>query len=317
MRKFLFALLMLAGLTVQARAAHVTVAGRSVHYTIQGSGPAIIFVHGWTCDETTWSRQVPAFARKYRVITLDLPGHGRSDPPARGDFSINAFALAVEAVRLAANVDRVVLVGHSMGASVIRRYALDHSDRVAGLVAVDGPLDVRPFATWPTPLPPMTAEARRQLVESMFVPATPPALRNGISAMMLGTSEATALGSSGSMFDLANQSDQIIHAPALTIYAGKPLFEINRNTKEMLPQWSWIQIGGTGHFVMMEKPEQFNRALATFLARRVRYARADAAKAETIGLSGCTTPELGPSQAQRTTIVAASTRAHHGFPDAA
>src|SRR5690606_16146848 len=103
----------------------------------------IVFVHGWTCDETSWAEQVQAFADDYRVITLDLPGHGRSDVPAREDFSMDLFAGAVEAVRAEAGADKVVLVGHSMGAPVIRQYALTHPERVAGLVAVDGPLDLR------------------------------------------------------------------------------------------------------------------------------------------------------------------------------
>jgi pimeloyl-ACP methyl ester carboxylesterase len=42
--------------------------------------------HGYTCDESTWSEQVPALAKEYRVVTLDLPGHGRSDSPKDGNF---------------------------------------------------------------------------------------------------------------------------------------------------------------------------------------------------------------------------------------
>ena len=45
--------------------------GANVHWTSAGSGPAIVFVHGWTCDESSWQGQVPAFSQKYRVITLD------------------------------------------------------------------------------------------------------------------------------------------------------------------------------------------------------------------------------------------------------
>ena len=271
MWKIITAILAIAGMANQAQAASVKVNGQSIHYTVRGTGKAVIFVHGWTCDETSWAGQVPAFAGTYRVITLDLPGHGKSDPPARGDFSMNAFADAVEAVRVAARVDRAVLVGHSMGAGVIRNYALKHPDRVAGLVAVDGLLDVRPFAGWPVDRTPMTLDARRRLVDSMFVPETPEPLRVRIRKMMLGTPAAIANGSGGSMFDAANQSQQTISAPALTIFAGKPLFPINANTKEMLPNWSWSQVGGTGHFVMMERPTEVNRLIATFLADKARY----------------------------------------------
>lgn len=271
MRQIILALLMIASMAVPAQAAEMKVHNQSVHYTVQGSGHTIIFVHGWTCDETSWSRQVPAFVGKYRVITLDLPGHGKSDAPAQHDFSMNSFAETVEAVRATTGADRVVLVGHSMGAVVIRQYALNYPDHVAGLVAADGPLDIRLLAAPTVNQPPMTLEARQQLIESMFVPETSKSLRIRIRKMMLNTSEATAIGASGSMFDPANRSDQIIRAPALTIYAGKALFPRDEKTKEMLPNWEASEIEGTGHFVMMEKPETFNRLLAAFLSNRARY----------------------------------------------
>ena len=75
--------------------------------------------------------QVPALAKKYRVITLDLPGHGQSRYPKDGKFSMDLFARAVEAVRAEARADRIVLVGHSMGAPVIRQYARLYPQHVA------------------------------------------------------------------------------------------------------------------------------------------------------------------------------------------
>ena len=144
MRRILFALSVCVTLSAPLWAA--TVDGLAIHSSSTGAGPAtIVFVHGWTCDSSSWTGQVPAFAKKYRVITLDLPGHGKSGSPTDGKFSMDLFARAVEAVRAEAKADRVVLVGHSMGAPVIRQYARLHPQRVAGLVAVDGPLDMRGF----------------------------------------------------------------------------------------------------------------------------------------------------------------------------
>ena len=144
---------------IPVRAASVD--GLELYSSSVGNGPTIVFVHGWTCDTSSWRDQVPAFADDYRVITLDLPGHGRSDAPPEGGFSMDLFARAVEAVRAEAGAEEIVLVGHSMGVVVIRQYALMFPERVAGLVAVDGPLDLRGFpppqggvqATVPTPTP--------------------------------------------------------------------------------------------------------------------------------------------------------------------
>src|ERR1700741_4515766 len=93
-----------------------TVDGLNIHSTITGKGPkTVILVHGYTCDESTWTEQIPALAKEYQVVTLDLPGHGKSDSPKDGKFSMDLFARAIEAVRAEVGANTVVLVGHSMG----------------------------------------------------------------------------------------------------------------------------------------------------------------------------------------------------------
>ena len=147
MRGFLIALsTSLLAFVVASGASAASVDGMNVYSTSAGSGKTtVVLVHGWTCDSSSWDAQVPVLSKHYRVLTLDLPGHGRSGAPKDGKFSIDLFARAVEAVRADAHADKIVLVGHSMGAPVIRQYAHTYPDRVAGLVAVDGPLDVRAF----------------------------------------------------------------------------------------------------------------------------------------------------------------------------
>lgn len=81
---------------------------------------------------------MPALAKEYRVVTLDLPGHGRSDSPKDGKFSMGFFARAIEAVRAEVKAERFVLVGHSMGTPVVLRYAHLYPQHTAALVFVDG-----------------------------------------------------------------------------------------------------------------------------------------------------------------------------------
>ena len=256
-----------------APAAAASVDGIEIHSTVAGAGPkTVILVHGWTCDESSWAGQVPAFDDDYRVVTLDLPGHGKSEAPAPDGFSMDLFARAVEAVRQEVGADKVVLVGHSMGAVVIREYALDYPEHVAGLVAVDGPLDMRPFKDFPG-FGPLTREARTTMIESMFVPATLPELRAQILAMMLGAAETTAVGASRAMFDpqLQAQAAQTIAAPALGVFAGGEGFGNTDATKEVVPNWSSAKFDGTGHFLMMEDPARFNAALSAFLEQRAQF----------------------------------------------
>jgi pimeloyl-ACP methyl ester carboxylesterase len=269
MRRLLWTIALSLSLAAPLSAA--TVDGLTIHSSATGTGVAtVIFVHGWTCDSSSWAAQVPAFAKKYRVITIDLPGHGESASPKDGKLSMDLFARAVEAVRAEAKADKVVLVGHSMGAPVIRQYAHLYPQHVAGLVAVDGPLDLRGF---PPPEfkqpPPMVGseglKAREKMIRGMFTPQTPPAVQEQVLKMMLGTPEATANGAMAAVFDPSVPKTDIIKAPALSVYAGTAQVPDASKTKEIFPNYEATQIAGTGHFVMMEKPMEFNRTLTMFL----------------------------------------------------
>src|SRR5688500_5426682 len=93
MRRLLFALVLGALAAWPLSAASVD--GLDIHSSVTGTGPAtLVFVHGWTCDSSSWDAQVPVLAGKYRVVTLDLPGHGKSGAPADGKFSMDLFARA-------------------------------------------------------------------------------------------------------------------------------------------------------------------------------------------------------------------------------
>ena len=174
-------LLIILVLAVSALSA-ATVDGVKIHFTSMGKGPkTVILVHGWTCDETTWSDQVPALKHEYRVVTVDLPGHGKSGSPKDGKLSMDMFARAVEAVRAEVKAERVVLVGHSMGTPVIVQYARLFPEHTTTLVFVDGLVTMGGRA--PT-VPRLTgADGRKNreiMVRGMFKESTTPAMRTKI-----------------------------------------------------------------------------------------------------------------------------------------
>jgi pimeloyl-ACP methyl ester carboxylesterase len=271
MRSLLASIAIGAALATPFSAASVD--GIKIHSSSAGTGKTtVVFVHGWTCDSSSWAGQVPALTSKYRVVTLDLPGHGQSGSPADGRFSMDLFARAVEAVRAEEKADRIVLVGHSMGAPVIREYARLYPKRVAALVAVDGPLDMR-FSGMPADLkpPPLTGPAgvkmRETMIQGMFTPQTPLALQKQILTMMLKAPEATAVGAMAAMFDPANRKDDVTAAPALAVYASTAPVPKAEDLKKALPNYEAVQMAGTGHFLMMEKPSEFNAVLVGFLQK--------------------------------------------------
>ena len=253
-------------LGISSSVSAATVDGIELYSSSLGTGRTIVFVHGWTCDTSSWREQVPVFADEYRVITLDLPGHGQSGSPLDGIFSMDLFARAVEAVRAEAGADEVVLVGHSMGVLVIRQYAIRYPERVAGLVAVDGPLDTRAFgARLGEQAPAATRQSREDVIREMFVPETPAALQEHVLSMMMNTPEATAIGAGAAIRDPSIQTEDVIHAPTLAVYAGTAEFPDAEALRRIVPKVETTRVPGTGHFLMMEKPETFNSLLAAFL----------------------------------------------------
>ena len=111
--------------------------GTPISYEIYGSGePTLVFVHGWSCDARYWRAQVPHFSRNHRVVTIDLAGHGHSGA-SRSRYTMRAFGEDVRAVTEATGSAGVILIGHSMGGSVIAEAARLMPDRVVGLIGID------------------------------------------------------------------------------------------------------------------------------------------------------------------------------------
>jgi sigma-B regulation protein RsbQ len=264
----LAALLMILAAPGLANAAAVD--GIALHSSSHGAGPkTIILVHGWTCDDTTWEAQVPALSKQYRVITLDLPGHGKSGSPKDGVFSMELFARAVEAVRSEAKADKVVLVGHSMGTPVIVQYAQMYPQHTAALVFVDGLVRIGSGAGGnPNPQQfsgPEGQKARENMVRGMFSASTTPTMQQHILKMMLGAPEATAVGAMKATWSIPTPKYDVIQAPVLGLYADHSRLADREFMKTTYPKLQYVEIPATGHFLMMEKPDEFNRRLLDFL----------------------------------------------------
>jgi pimeloyl-ACP methyl ester carboxylesterase len=217
---------------------------------------------------------VPALDKQYRVVTLDLPGHGKSDSPPDGKFSMDLFARAIEAVRAEVKADHVVLVGHSMGTPVVLRYAHLYPAHTSALVFVDG-LMPAPSAQAAAAANAGAAMAgpngravREAMVRSFFVAGTTPAVQTKVLNMMLGAPAATAAGAMNATFDPAGQTLEIPMVPILGIYASPSRIASRESVLMYFPKAEYTAIPDTGHFLMLEKPEEFNRLLLAFLAKQ-------------------------------------------------
>ena len=150
--------------------------GIRLAYEDQGVGkPAFIFVHGWACDRSAFAPQAAHFARRHRVVSVDLRGHGESDKP-QGPYPILTHAEDLAYIIEHLGLGKVVAVGHSMGGLTVLQLAAAYPDHVAAIVMVDPVPFVRPpelRARSEAMLAAMEAgdqEPQRQFIANMFLP---------------------------------------------------------------------------------------------------------------------------------------------------
>ena len=108
-----------------------------IEYRVFGQGPvAVVLIHGWACDANYWNQQLEALKAHYTVVAMNLAGHGGS-ASNRSDWTIANYAADVAVVAKQIPNAQIILVGHSMGATVAIAAAPLIGDRVIGIVAVD------------------------------------------------------------------------------------------------------------------------------------------------------------------------------------
>jgi pimeloyl-ACP methyl ester carboxylesterase len=252
--------------------------GNKVHYLMSGKGDdALIFVHGWTCNADFWRGQLQAFST-IPVIAVDLPGHGQSDKP-RTDYTMAYFARSIEAVMRDAGVKRAVLVGHSMGTPVVRQFYRLYPEKTLGLVVVDGAL--RLFMP-PAQMEAFAAQLRAdyktagaQMIDGMLTPVKDEKLKSEIRAAMLSTPDYVALSAMTGMADQKIYEQDQIKVPVLAVMAKSPFWAADTESfmRSLAPDLEFHMWEGVSHFLMMEKADEFNKALQEFLVKHRLLAR--------------------------------------------
>lgn len=245
-----------------------------VHYTNYGKGDiALVFVHGWACDETVWSEQAPALAEKIRVITIDLPGHGQSDKPKTIEYNKELYTRAIEGVVKDAGVKSVVLAGHSNGTPFVREYYRKFPGKVKALVVVEGPLhamfDRDTMEKFVVPLKGDNyPEAAGRVIAGMTEPVKDAALRERIKALILKTPQHVAVSEFEATADEDLWKEDKIDVPLLMILAKQPAWspEYEQFVRKLAPKVDYQVWENVSHFLMMEKPREFNAAVLKFLA---------------------------------------------------
>lgn len=277
----LFLWVALMAYTSPARAAWPQVVlsrdGVPISFEVHGSGePTLVFVHGWSCDARYWREQIPYFSRDHRVVVLDLAGHGHSGL-SRWKYTMAAFGEDVKAVAEAVGGPRVILIGHSMGGSVIAEAARLMPGRVAGLIGVDTlenvewPLTQEEAVKMTAPLREDFRAGSRAFVSQMIFTNTDAQLRDWILGDMSAAQPAVALSAMTEMMgqyitgEAAGIFDRV-RVPVLSVNGGLWPINYEANRRHML-SYDAIVLTNADHFLMMDQPAEFNRALEEAIGR--------------------------------------------------
>ncbi|MCB1183009.1 alpha/beta hydrolase [bacterium] len=274
-----FLVLMLALAVAAGPAAAKTVSatapdGVSIHAESAGSGPAVVLVHGWSCDASYWDAQVADLASDHQVVAIDLAGHGRSGA-GRADYTMAAFGADVAAVLAALDLHDAVLVGHSMGGAVIVEAALAAPDRVRGLIGVDNFQNVKmvladqQIAGFVSTFESNFSAFVPQWVGRMFPADADSALRADVASDMAAAPQDVAISAMANLLRWYGGQ-----APARLRELKVPLMNINSrlepthedSMREFVPGYQARYLDGVGHFLFREKPAAFNALLRETLA---------------------------------------------------
>jgi pimeloyl-ACP methyl ester carboxylesterase len=245
--------------------------GVKVAYTSEGERePALIFVHGGLADRTFWSNQIEVFSPERKVVALDLPGHGESGRN-RSAWSLQAFGHDILAVMDSEQVGRAVLIGNSLGGPAVVEAALLAPERAIGIVAVDT------FHTLDYRVDPAEVRARaeafrtdfigsmKQMLRMLFHPDADPVLVGEIERRMAGSADEGLWR----MFESFADYDQGASVRGLKVpirCLNGDLFPTNiEENRRTYADFDAVIFPHTGHYPMLECPEQFNRQLAAIV----------------------------------------------------
>jgi pimeloyl-ACP methyl ester carboxylesterase len=245
-----------------------------LNYREAGEGsPALILIHGWASRLDHWQPVAAPLSRRYRVLRLDLRGHGRSEAPADG-YSMRQFADDTAALARSQRVRKAVVVGHSMGSTVALELARRHPRLVRGVVMVDGALDryatardVEQSDLWRALAEPPYDQAMIDFYANFFPDPRDTALARRVVGEAARTPEHAALASW--------RSSLTANIPAIAKQVRQPVLYVDGGhnlrpaaaVHSILPRAAYAQAALCGHFVQLEAPDQLTAMIRRFVER--------------------------------------------------
>jgi 3-oxoadipate enol-lactonase len=258
--------------------ANVTINNINLYYEEHGDGDPLVFIHGLGSSTQDWESQVSDFSKSYKVVTLDLRGHGRTDKPA-GPYFIPMMASDLAGLFQSLRLPPAHVVGLSLGGAVAFQFVLDYPFSVKTMTIVNsGP------SLGGTPEEAQKEIERRvgivqqlgmramgeALSPALFPNPAQAALRETFSKRWAGNDPQAYIEATRSIagFNVLEKLGEI-ECPTLILASDQDYtpVSIKENYTRLIPNAELVVIQGAHHALPLEEPEKFNIALREFLAR--------------------------------------------------
>lgn len=271
----------------------VVLHGHDLSYTDRGEGPVVLFIHGILGSQQQWAHLVDAMDDDHRVVLPDLFGHGESAKPM-GDYSLSSHAATMRDLLDHLGVDRVTLVGHSLGGGIAMQFFYLFPERVERLVLVSSgglgrevSIALR-SATLPGAAQVLSVVASAPVlsqVETLGRVAAKAGWRPGsdITAIWRGfsslgdrESRRAFLATTRAVIDIGGQSisahdhlEDSLPVPTMIVWGSKDHMipaSHARSVAQSMPECRVEIFEGAGHFPHLDDPDRFARVLREFIA---------------------------------------------------
>lgn len=260
-----------------------TTTGVNIHYEERGNGFPLVLVHGWSTSEAIWRFQGELSAR-YRLITVDLRGHGRSGAPAAG-YALSDLAGDLVDLFVGLDLSAALLLGWSLGAQVALAAFPRLTERLSGLVLAGGTPRFTATDGWPWGLPVreprgMGLGLRRDFhktlgdfFRSMFIPGElSPEQEDRIAREIVKPGREPAPEAARATLDILATADlrellPAIDRPVLLAHGTADPICLPAASRYMaghLPAARLVEFDGAGHAPFLSRPEEFNRVVVDF-----------------------------------------------------
>jgi len=246
-------------------------------YEERGSGPVLLFIHGFPFDRTMWIAQLAGLAKIRTAVAVDLRGHGLSDVMTGGDFSMDLFADDVAKTLDAIGAEKADIAGLSMGGYVLFSFWRRHPERARSLIFIDTKAEAdadEAKAGREKTAETAASQGMQPIYETLaskVVGSSPSVeVQDKLKEMMLGTAPEVAAADALAMRDRADSTADVpnITVPVLWLHGEEDALmpiEGARSSAAKVPGAKFVSIPKGGHVSPMENPEAVDAAIQEFL----------------------------------------------------